>query len=680
MATETQLLKLDLDTKDFSSKLDEANLKLGEVSDPSKLTGLIDGLSSVTKILGVIGTIGLAAKTALDLSMEAENVRLVNQQFEILTRNAGVAGETLKQSLIEIADGLVDDEDLLQAANAAVIQLGSNAERIPEVFTLARSVTTAFGGDLIANFERLNEALSTGNLRSLKQYGLTVDQDRALRDYARTLGITVDALSEQERRTAILNAVLEKSRTAFAGVSNEVLVNTNAWTRLTVALGQLKETAAIVFDRIFGPLIKAEITGMTAIVQDFTRFLTAKFGEGPEAAQAQMERLTEQLNESGATIFDLEKKVEEMSRSYGAGAKYVGEYTAAVTQLNGEQRRFNELKAEIAALRPEAAGGAGAGAEQAVGDAKIQIDSEVNAKRLEVASKFETDLRNLQLARIGQEISSATSIEEVERLQHERRVAMSQMLLDKETQLRAAVLEGTMTRDQAEAQSVELRKALVADLRTVEMKAEDERLRALQNFAQVSSQAAGGFVAGFKSAAAQASRDVGNFSKLGQTAFNSFSANAANAFMELGKGTKSATEVMKSFFLNALADIAQSQGTIMLANIYNPAGMAAGAGLLVLAGLLRAMAGGGGGGGGGALGSATISAGQSGGFGTGGAMAPAVDVSQPQLEEARRRREVQLVIQGNYFDTEATNRRLMEIIRSETDATGFSYVQIGQGA
>jgi hypothetical protein len=169
---------------------------------------------------------------------------------------------------------------------------------------------------------------------------------------------------------------------------------------------------------------------------------------------------------------------------------------------------------------------------------------------------------------------------------------------------------------------------------------------------------------------------MGNFSKLGQTAFQSFQSNAANAFMELGKGTKDATEVMKSFFLNALADIAQSQGTIMLANIFNPAAMAAGAGLLVLAGLLRSMAGGGGGSGGGigAASPSTVSGG-------GAASSTVFDetLSRPELSEPKGR-EVSLIVQGNYFETEQTKRTLMEMIRSETDATGFSYVQIGQGA
>jgi hypothetical protein len=88
------------------------------------------------------------------------------------------------------------------------------------------------------------------------------------------------------------------------------------------------------------------------------------------------------------------------------------------------------------------------------------------------------------------------------------------------------------------------------------------------------------------------------------------------------------------------------------------------------------MAGGGGGSGGGigAASPSTVSGG-------GAASSTVFDetLSRPELSEPKGR-EVSLIVQGNYFETEQTKRTLMEMIRSETDATGFSYVQIGQGA
>jgi hypothetical protein len=674
MAQETQLLKLDLDTKEFISKLDAAEAKLGEIGKPESLSGLVEGLAAAGKVLGVIGAAGIAAKAALDMTLEAESVRGINQQFDILTRNAGISGDALKTALGNIADGLVDDEDLLKAASQGVVQLGDNAGRMADIFSLAKQVTTSFGGDLLANFERINQAIATGNARSLKQYGLIVDQDKALRDYAKSVGITVDALSDQERKTAILNATIEKGKTAFKGVSDDVYKVTNLWKQFQVAIGNVGEAFSIAFEKIAGKGVQNALSSLTYGAKLAGLTIQAAFGSEAEKAAANQDKLKLKLKDTEEQITKTEAWVRKFSESMAASGgmgdpSLLSAYSSRLGELNKQRE---QMVAELAKLQP--AGTAGAGEETA--SRQIASDQDTSSRRLAVASKFEADLLNLRMARINQEIEVSTSTEEIDRLQAERKQAMLEMLFAKEEQVRASVLEGKTTEAQAEQQLMEYRKAAIADMRRVEQKAEDERLRALQNLAAATANTAAGFTNGFKAAAASASKDVGNFSKLGATAFDSFSKNAKNAFMDLGRGTKSAADVMKSFFLNALADIAEGQGTIMLANIFNPASMAAGAGLLVLAGVLRGLAGEGGGGGkSGSIGAATASSGGGGGY-----TSSAMDMERPQVEESRRKREVQLVIQGNYFETEQTKRTLMEMIRSETDATGFSYVQIGQGA
>jgi len=101
--------------------------------------------------------------------------------------------------------------------------------------------------------------------------------------------------------------------------------------------------------------------------------------------------------------------------------------------------------------------------------------------------------------------------------------------------------------------------------------------------------------------------------------------------------------------------------------------------LLALSGLLRSAAGGassslgastGGGGGGGGGGGATAS--------TEATPATATDLQNTAAAQGPQKN-VTIQVQGNYFETEQTKRTLMEMIRQETDATSFSYVQIPQG-
>jgi len=121
-----------------------------------------------------------------------------------------------------------------------------------------------------------------------------------------------------------------------------------------------------------------------------------------------------------------------------------------------------------------------------------------------------------------------------------------------------------------------------------------------------------------------------------------------------------------------LADEAQARGALILASSIwppNPLGLAAGGGLLALSGLLRSMAGG--------------KASSSGGtIPTGSLNGSGIDVASgsaspnaAQFQSPRRQATIQVM--GNYFETEQTRTRLMEMMREATDYTDFKYVQIG---
>jgi hypothetical protein len=87
-------------------------------------------------------------------------------------------------------------------------------------------------------------------------------------------------------------------------------------------------------------------------------------------------------------------------------------------------------------------------------------------------------------------------------------------------------------------------------------------------------------------------------------------------------------------------------------------------GLIALSGFLRSQGGGssGGGGGGGSV---------SGG-GDGGSASLTTDSGQPAVSEKAQNKAVTIQVMGNYFETEQTKTRLVEMIREASDATDFT--------
>ena len=131
----------DLDIKEFTENALKAHASVEKVGEAKNLSGLVTKLMNVSKLVGVVGTAVLAMKASFDLVSEGEQIRKINDQFDILTKNAGLSGEAIKSKLVGAAGGLADDTDILKAANEQVVRLGANSKKLPEIMELARKST-----------------------------------------------------------------------------------------------------------------------------------------------------------------------------------------------------------------------------------------------------------------------------------------------------------------------------------------------------------------------------------------------------------------------------------------------------------------------------------------------------------------------------------------------------------
>jgi hypothetical protein len=179
-----------------------------------------------------------------------------------------------------------------------------------------------------------------------------------------------------------------------------------------------------------------------------------------------------------------------------------------------------------------------------------------------------------------------------------------------------------------------------------------------------------------------AAADMRNFGNQGAAIMKTFQTHSVDAFKQIGvaiaehKNIAQATaDAMKSAFLSMIGETAQHYGEmILLESIFppNPLGLAAGAGLIAFGAAIMSLAGSssasvstGGGGGGGAIST------DSGLPTPGGPGGPSIEAQQtPQ-------RNVTVNIAGNYLNTQESQRTLMETLRNESDATGFTFNRIG---
>lgn len=648
---------LDLDGNEFAQGINEAKNKVEELIAVTKNVGIAAGAVAVAF---------LAVKASIDLTIEAESIKAINDQFERLTQNAGIATDTLKSGLMDAASGLIDDTDLMKAANRSIIEMGSSAADLPELLNVARLATSAFGGDLLNNFESINHAIATGSVRGLKNLGIIVDQEKALRQFANSHGITVSAMSEAEKKQALLNAVLEKGKTAFAAIDPEAQRASNAWQRIKVSFGQVAETLTLAFDRIAGKSVKDAMENTAKVAEQTKNAVTAAFGDGAEKAAAQSKILQTEIT-------SLTNRLEALKAGKGGAIEFdpglkAAEIAALNTQLEDSKLKLSLIQEEQRKINSLAGS-------QATKPTKTGESPEDKDKLLAAEAKFNQDLAQLTQQRIASEMAAAQSLEQMEFALGEKRISIRDQADAQIEQIKSQRRMGEIANDEQMnllIEQVEANKA--ARLIQFEEEVKQARLKALDQYVNASTSASDGIARAFEAGSKKNQIALNDWGATGMRVFNSFGNQATSALQAWGAGTKSAADAAKGFIFGMIADEAEARGKVMLlASIWppNPAGLAAGAGLIALSGFLRAQSGGAGTGVGGSAGQVSVA----------GVTPPAMGTEEtnyrPDMAQAREQKSVSLQIMGNYFETEQTKTRLVEMIREASDATDFKITEIG---
>lgn len=651
MANETkETLKLDLDNAQFIKDILETKGLVVGAFDVKNMEGMLQGLKSASMLLGAVGIAALAAKTALDLTVEGEQIRQINYQFENLTKNAGIATDTLKDGLIDVADGLVDDTDLLKSANKAIVQMGKNAEKLPQLFELSRKATAGFGGDLMQNFEDINRAIATGQTRFLKQIGLSVDAEKAMKNYALSVGKTVKSLTDQERQQAILNEVLAKGEKNFKGINTGITEAGNTWQQLKVTVGQLNELFILFFEKTIGPGVRTAL----GLLRDFAIATknALEVGSGTVAQETEKEL----------------KRWQEIKKTFQAGfaeAPQGSEKEAFFTkQIDMADKKVTELKAKLAGIKGEKA-------EAPVALDASEQEKEARDKSREQESQFQKDLLRMRNERVRAQEESAMSEEQAEAAHYERVGLMAQEYQQKRDEIELQYSEkGMITKQQRDQMIEELEMTHAAKMAQINEDLEQKKIDAYERGAKRATGAMEQIGMGMTLASMKAQKEWGNMAKVGERSFNTLAKKGGDAFIAMGEGAQDGGDIMKGFMFGALAEIAEAEGRFMLASaIINPARGAAGAALLVLAGVFRGMAK-----------SAKSIGGSEGAGGAGSTPGPsysAGSVEEKPDEERLQKKAVNVNFNGDIFETDQTKQRIMEMMREFSDATDYRYNQIG---
>jgi len=403
-----------------------------------KFASLINGPLALA--LGSALAAGFALKKVFDFTVLTEKNEQIANSFNAIAASAGIAGDALREGLVAAAQGLADDDDLLLAANKSIIELGSNADKIPEIMEVARKSTALFGGDLIQNFENLSQALANGNTRALKNIGLVIDSEAAQQKYAASIGVTVAQLSDAGKRQAITNAALEQAKTKFGDIDESSAKATKSFKRLVVTTGELFDSIAAIVSQssLLSTVFGAVERGIKAITPDKPKTMVEEYRSEIEKLEFSIARNNKEMAQFQAQL--------NGSAPIQASTALLKSRVLALEDLNQKTLKSIDLKKAFISATEEEARKRGTGSKPVEPENQVNLEA-VRKARLDSATKISESEKELarstadfQIATVEDRLSRQ-EITETEAFALRSEIETARRIADQETEAARFLLE-----------------------------------------------------------------------------------------------------------------------------------------------------------------------------------------------------------------------------------------------
>ncbi len=314
---------------EFGNKVIKVGAKSGD-SLSSAFSGLGSSMIIANQAMELFGKLARAAEGAMNFAKSGEEIEAISVRFGMLADQAGLVPKKLTAGIESAIDGTVQLDDAMKAAQKSIIELGTNGERIPAIFELARKSVQLFGGDVNERFQQISQAIATGATRSLRDMGLIIDSTKAYEKYANHVGITADKLSEAQKQQAIMNEVLDKGLKKFKDVDGSITSIAENAKRASVSISEIGNTVSIVFNKYFGEMISNSLAKLSSGLIEMKRSLEVTFLGSAFTPEEQIKKLNNEL----IRLKELQVLNPNTAQQY---LERISEITQKLTELNGQK-------------------------------------------------------------------------------------------------------------------------------------------------------------------------------------------------------------------------------------------------------------------------------------------------------------------------------------------------------
>lgn len=251
------------------------------------LKAVASGIKSVGMTMAAVVAAGYTFKKALDLGKEGAVILQTKQSFDRLIDTVDGYPDLLER-LQKASRGTVDEMTLM--SSTATLLAGAEGElatqlanATPQLMEMAKASNklNPLLGDTTFLYESLATGIKRGSPMILDNLGITVSLGDANEAYAKALGKTVAALTEEEKKIALLNAVLEKGDVLIQQVGGSTESAVDPFNRLEAVWKDLADTGKTQLAPVMGRVanLLADLLSVEERLEDATNDLGDSYDE-----------------------------------------------------------------------------------------------------------------------------------------------------------------------------------------------------------------------------------------------------------------------------------------------------------------------------------------------------------------------------------------------------------------
>jgi hypothetical protein len=333
-----------------------------------KQKGVAGATSNSTKAFSKMST-GIEGTLVPAYATLAANVFAITAAFGALKRASAASqleegllftGRAAGQNLKMVSDGLREiTGTAISAADAmSAVAIGTSAgfdqNQLEGLASVAKGASLALGRDMTDAMDRLIRGAAKLEPEILDELGIMVRLDKSTRDYADSVGKTVEELTMFEKRMAFTNAIIDQGSNKFLALSNHM--KANPFDRLAATFDNISKGGINMLNTVLGPLagffadnmpvmIGAMVLFGTGVAKQMIPALTNQADSAREAADAQ-NILAKQEVRGLAKTKGRTKAAKALIQAIEKGEQTTEHYVAALKAEEIQLKRNNTLAAK----------------------------------------------------------------------------------------------------------------------------------------------------------------------------------------------------------------------------------------------------------------------------------------------------------------------------------------------